>query len=78
MRELNSQSKVPTKVQIKVLNSDEMLRVRLESSLTAQRSLTAQQVHRQMQKNGSVLSPNPFYTGRRRPEDCFRALNSMS
>lgn len=78
MRVPNSQPEIPTKVQIKVLNSGEMLRARLESSLTAQRSLTAQQVHRQMRRNGSVLSPNPFYNGRMKPEDCYRALNSVS
>ena len=78
MRVPSNQQKNPTKIQIKVLNSGEMLRVRLESSLTAQRSLTAQQVHRQIRKNGSVPSPNPFYTGLRKREDCFRALNSMS
>ena len=41
MRVPSNQQKNPTKIQIKVLNSGEMLRVRLESSLTAQRSLTA-------------------------------------
>ena len=78
MRVPSSQQKIPIRVQIKVLNPGEMLRARLESSLTAQLSLTAQQVHRQMRKNGSVPSPNPFYTGQRKPEDCFRVLNSMN
>ena len=39
--------------------------------------LSAQGVHRKIQKNGSVPSPNPFYTGRKTPEDYFRLLNAM-
>ena len=74
----DNQQKFQIKIQIKVLKVGEMLPARLRSSSIAQHSLTAQQVHQQMLKNGSVPSPNPFYTGRRKAADCIRALNSMS
>ena len=68
--------KPPQIVVIKVLTPPEMLLVRSESSLYARRNLSAQQVHRQIRKNGSVPSRNPFYTGRKTPEECYRLLNS--
>jgi len=63
-------------IQIKVLKKGEMLRARWRSSSYARINLTAQQAHRQMQRNGSVLSPNPFYTGHKTQEECYRLLNS--
>ncbi len=63
-------------IQIKVLKKGEMLRARWSSSSYARKHLSAQQVHRQMLRNGSVLSPNPFYTGRKTQEECYRLLNS--
>ncbi len=63
-------------VQIKVLKKGEMLRARLQNSSYAQKHMTAQQAHRQMQRNGSVRSPNPFYTGRKTEAECYRLLNS--
>lgn len=63
-------------IQIKVLKKGEMLRARWKSSSYARTHLTAQQAHRQMLRNGSVLSPNPFYTGRKTPEECYLLLNS--
>lgn len=66
----------PSITQIKVLPKGELLRARWSSSLYAQKHMTAQQVHRQMQRNGSVLSPNPYYTGRKTEAECYRLLNS--
>lgn len=68
----------PSTIQVKVLTPEEMLLARWKSSSYARRNLTAQQVHRQMKRNGSVLSPNPFYNGAKTPEDSFRLLNSVS
>lgn len=70
--------KQPTpKIPLKILTSGQMRQVRLASASYAQKHLSAQQVHRQIRKNGSVPSPNPFYTGRKTPEECFRLLNSV-
>jgi hypothetical protein len=62
---------------IKILTPEQMLKVRLESAWYARKHLSFQQVHRQIRKNGSVPSPNPFYTGRKTPEECYRLLNAM-
>ena len=64
------------KVQIKVLKPGELRSARCKSSLLAQRTLTAEQAHRQMRKNGSVPSPNPFYNGLEKPAGSIGLLNS--
>ena len=64
-------------IQIKVLTPEELLQARWRSSLYAQQNLTAQQAHRQMRRNGSVPSPNPFYDGQTTPEESYQKLNSM-
>lgn len=63
---------------VKVLTPAQLREVRLKSALHAQKHLTAQQVHRQIRMNGSVPSPNPFYTGRKTEEECFQLLNSKT
>ena len=68
----------PRSTPIKILTSGQMLQVRLESASYARKHLSAQQVHRQIRKNGSVPSPNPFYTGRKTPDECYRLLNSVA
>jgi hypothetical protein len=70
--------KAQEKVQIKVLKPGELLLVRWRSSSYARQHMTAQQAHRQIRRNGSVPSPNPFYDGHSTPEDSYRLLNSES
>lgn len=63
-------------IQIRIPQPGEMLLARWRSSSEARRTMTAQQVHRQIRKNGSVASPNPFFTGRKSESDSYRRLNS--
>lgn len=70
-------TQVSRRIAIKILTPEQMLKVRLESASYARKHLSSQQVHRQIRKNGSVPSPNPFYTGRKTPEECYRLLNLM-
>lgn len=51
---------------------------RLRSASYAREFMTAQQVYRQMTKNGSMLKDNRFYDGRSKPEDSFRLLNAKT
>lgn len=64
-------------LKIQIPQPGEMLLARWKSSLNAQRTMTAQQVHRRMRKNGSVASPNPFYSGQKSEDDSYRLLNSV-
>jgi|GEM_PF-3516355 hypothetical protein len=66
------------KIQIKTLKPGELRMARSNSSLLAQRILTAQQAHRQMRRNGSVPSPNPFYDRLKKAANSFSLLNSGS
>jgi hypothetical protein len=68
----------PRPIQIKDYKLGELRAARLKSALYAYEFLTAQQVHRQMTKNGCALKANRFYDGRSTPEDSFRLLNAQS
>lgn len=54
-----------------------LLPIRLKSAAWARDNLTAQEAHRIMRQNGSVPSPNPFYTGKKTEEECYALLNNM-
>lgn len=62
---------------IKVLNRDEMLAVRLGSAAYAAKHITAEEAHRKFRENGSAPSPNPFYTGLKTEKECYKLLNAV-
>lgn len=60
---------------IKVAARGRMLQLRLRSSRVAAETLTQEQAHEQMRRNGSVSSPNPYYRG---PEKRGGSLTRLS
>jgi hypothetical protein len=62
-------------MKIKILPRGEMLLARWRSSALAAATMTAQQVHRQIRKNGSVPSRNPFYRPEVFEKECWEKLN---
>ncbi len=60
---------------IKVAARGQMLQLRLRSSRIAAETLTQEEAHAQMRRNGSVSSPNPYYRG---PENRGGSLTRLS
>ena len=51
--------------EIIILTPEEMRQVRLQGSIYARTTLSRRAMHAMMRKNGSVPSPNPWYSGRK-------------
>lgn len=62
---------------VKVLNAEEMRKLRYEHSLLA-RKMTVEEMHMQMRRNGSVPSPNPWYRGPEKAAGSSTAEDSKS
>jgi hypothetical protein len=60
---------------IRVVARGQMRALRLRSSQLAAETLTQEQAHEQMRRNGSVSSPNPYYLG---PENRGGSLTRLS
>lgn len=60
---------------IKVAARGQMLQMRLRSARVAAETLTQEEAHAQMRRNGSVSSPNPWYRG---PEKRGGSLTRVS
>lgn len=61
---------------IKVMSRARLLQMRLESSRLAANTLTQEQAHEQMRRNGSISSPNPWYRGPEKRGGSLTLLNS--
>jgi hypothetical protein len=64
-------------VGVKSATPAQLLRARYASSKSA-RNLKQQQAHRQMQQNGSISIPNPWYLGPKKRHGSLTLLNSSS
>lgn len=60
---------------IRVVARGQMRELRWRSSQLAAATLTQEQAHEQMRRNGSVSSPNPYYCG---PENRGGSLTLLS
>ena len=63
---------------IRVVARGQMLQMRLQSSRIAAETLTQEQAHEQMRRNGSVSSPNPWYRGPEKQGGSLTLLSSRS
>ena len=52
-----------------VASPEEMRVLRLESSKRAAATMTREQMLAQMRRNGSIVSPNPWYRGHKKATD---------